>query len=158
MPNKPKEIHPIDLEVARRVRKTRIDCGIAQATVSKIIGVSATQIQKYETGQNRLSISRLCEIAQVFGVHPSHLFPSPSGDFLTQELNQMWQKLRNSRVEHLEISVGNHHNRQIEVQALQRIHGDGLKVTANISTHGLSVWAALNALSAKAESLMRGFG
>lgn len=53
----------IDCHVGRRIRAYRLMAGISQAELGAAIGVSFQQVQKYETGQNRISASRLCQVA-----------------------------------------------------------------------------------------------
>jgi len=57
-------IHPIDLVVGRNIRALRTAAGISQGHLAKEIGVSFQQVQKYESGANRVSGSRIFEIAE----------------------------------------------------------------------------------------------
>lgn len=59
--------HPVDLYVGQRIRHRRRQLGLSQAALGERIGVSFQQIQKYERGANRVSVSTLQEIAQAFG-------------------------------------------------------------------------------------------
>lgn len=55
--------HPVDVHVGRRLRLARVARGLSQADLGAAGGVSAQQIQKYESGANRMSAStlfRLC--------------------------------------------------------------------------------------------------
>lgn len=54
---------PIDITLGMRVRLHRDVLGITQADLAKAIGVSFQQVQKYEKGTNRISASRLMQIA-----------------------------------------------------------------------------------------------
>ncbi len=60
--------HPVDIYVGKRLQEYRKSIGLSQKELGQKIGVTFQQIQKYELAQNRLSISRLYEIAQVFNV------------------------------------------------------------------------------------------
>lgn len=64
----------IDRHIARRVRKVRLRRGMSQETLGEACGVSFQQIQKYEAGTNRLSGSRLFQVAQALGVAPADFF------------------------------------------------------------------------------------
>ena len=64
----------IDVHVGRRVRHMRILCNQTQEELGERIGVSYQQIQKYETGANRISASRLYWIAMQFSVPPGWFF------------------------------------------------------------------------------------
>ncbi|SDC91163.1 Helix-turn-helix [Ruegeria marina] len=48
--------------------------GLSQADLGKAVGVRFQQVQKYESGANRVSASRLWAIAEVLDVHVSHFF------------------------------------------------------------------------------------
>lgn len=67
-------MHPVDAHVGRKVREIRLLRGLTQANVAEQLGLSFQQLQKYETGHNRVSASRLYEIAQLLGVEPSYFF------------------------------------------------------------------------------------
>lgn len=66
--------HPVDVTVGRRIRFRRWKLGITQAELAAEVGVRFQQIQKYETGSNRVSASRLFEIAQVLEVSIGFFF------------------------------------------------------------------------------------
>jgi transcriptional regulator with XRE-family HTH domain len=58
-------MNEIDALVGQRIRALRIGRGTSQADLGQQVGVRFQQIQKYETGQNRVSASRLFAIAKV---------------------------------------------------------------------------------------------
>jgi transcriptional regulator with XRE-family HTH domain len=66
--------HPVDVHVGQTIRNTRRARALTQQTLAAQVGVKFQQIQKYETGANRVSASRLWEIAQVLDVPVSHFF------------------------------------------------------------------------------------
>ena len=66
--------HPVDVHVGRRVRHRRWMVGMTQQQLGDIVGIKFQQIQKYETGMNRISASRLWDIAQALGVSISFFF------------------------------------------------------------------------------------
>lgn len=66
--------HPVDVYVAQRIRKARLMRGMTQATLASQIGCSFQQLQKYEAGQNRVSASRLYEIATALSIEPAYFF------------------------------------------------------------------------------------
>ena len=53
----------IDILVGRNIRKRRKAVGLSQVALAAKIGVTYQQIQKYETGKNRISASRFYHIA-----------------------------------------------------------------------------------------------
>ena len=63
MRNKP---HPLDIAMGNRIKQIRWLKGMTQTDLGKKIGCKFQQVQKYETGANRTSYSRLCKIAEAF--------------------------------------------------------------------------------------------
>jgi transcriptional regulator with XRE-family HTH domain len=59
-----KGVHPIDVMVGTKVRHFRTLRGMSQEALGEIVGVTFQQVQKYEKGSNRISASRLVQIAQ----------------------------------------------------------------------------------------------
>jgi len=59
---------PVDVYVGSRIRQRRLLIGMNQETLAKELGLTFQQVQKYEGGANRVSASRLAEIAEVLGV------------------------------------------------------------------------------------------
>ena len=55
--------HPIDLHVGGRVRMRRKFLGMSQEELARTIGLTFQQVQKYERGTNRISSSKLWDIA-----------------------------------------------------------------------------------------------
>jgi transcriptional regulator with XRE-family HTH domain len=55
---------PMDIALGAAVRIRRRKLGISQETLAEHCGVSFQQIQKYENGTNRISFSRLVQIAR----------------------------------------------------------------------------------------------
>ena len=63
-----KEPNPIDLEVGVRIRQQRKINNVSQSSLADGCNVTFQQIQKYEKGTNRVSMSRMVQIAQIIGV------------------------------------------------------------------------------------------
>ncbi|MGC1305340.1 MAG: helix-turn-helix domain-containing protein [Caulobacteraceae bacterium] len=75
-----KEPHPVDILVGARMRARRKELRISQAELGKMMGdVSFQQVQKYESGANRLSASKLFEAAQALKVQTSYFFEEIGG-------------------------------------------------------------------------------
>ena len=66
--------HPVDVHVGKRVRHRRWMVGMTQQQLAERVGIKFQQIQKYETGMNRVSASRLWEIGSALGVTVSFFF------------------------------------------------------------------------------------
>ena len=66
--------HPVDVHVGKRIRHRRWMNGTTQQQLAEKVGIKFQQIQKYETGMNRVSASRLWDIAGVLGVPVAFFF------------------------------------------------------------------------------------
>ena len=66
--------HPVDVHVGKRVRHRRWLVGMTQQQLAERVGIKFQQIQKYETGANRVSASRLWDIADALDVDVSFFF------------------------------------------------------------------------------------
>ena len=66
--------HPVDVHVGKRIRHRRWLVGMTQQQLAESVGIKFQQIQKYETGANRVSASRLWDIADALGVEISFFF------------------------------------------------------------------------------------
>ena len=56
--------HPLDVALGSRIRLRRRELDISQGQLARQVGITFQQVQKYEYGANRVSFSRLVEIAQ----------------------------------------------------------------------------------------------
>ncbi len=71
--------HPVDVHVGKRIRHRRWMNGTTQQQLAEKVGIKFQQIQKYETGMNRVSASRLWDIAHTLGVPISFFFEGMDG-------------------------------------------------------------------------------
>ena len=55
--------HRLDVAIGQRVRERRRAIGMSQQELAEQLDVSFQQVQKYERGANRISFSRLVEVA-----------------------------------------------------------------------------------------------
>lgn len=60
--------HPVDTHVGAKVKSRRLMLGLSQEELAKSIGLTFQQVQKYERGTNRISVSRLTEISRALKV------------------------------------------------------------------------------------------
>jgi transcriptional regulator with XRE-family HTH domain len=67
--------HIIDQHVGQKIREHRNLAGVSQTKLAKKLRVSFQQVQKYEMGANRVSASKLFEIAQFFNTPVGAFFP-----------------------------------------------------------------------------------
>ncbi|MEM6940448.1 MAG: helix-turn-helix transcriptional regulator [Pseudomonadota bacterium] len=66
--------HKVDVHVGQRIRQRRWLTGMTQQRLAELVGIKFQQIQKYETGANRVSASRLWDIADALGVDIAFFF------------------------------------------------------------------------------------
>lgn len=67
----PKRVTPEDGAIGVRVRSLRMERGLSQTALADAMGVTFQQVQKYEKGSNRISGSRIGQIAAALEVPPS---------------------------------------------------------------------------------------
>ena len=66
--------HPVDVHVGNRVRLRRTLLGMSQTHLAEALGLTFQQVQKYESGFNRIGSSRLYHLSLIFGVPVSDFF------------------------------------------------------------------------------------
>jgi transcriptional regulator with XRE-family HTH domain len=69
-----KSPNPVDLHVGGRVRMRRKMLGVSQERLAEALGLTFQQVQKYERGANRISASKLYEIARFLAAPISYFF------------------------------------------------------------------------------------
>lgn len=75
-----RRLHPLNQKVGAKVRERRILLGMSQRQLADAIGLTFQQVQKYEKGSNRISASRLQQIAQMLEVPVAFFFEgAPTG-------------------------------------------------------------------------------
>jgi transcriptional regulator with XRE-family HTH domain len=70
----PRSATAIDAYIGARMRERRVALSMSQADLSKELGVTFQQIQKYEKGVNRVSAARLFDICKALGLSLSSMF------------------------------------------------------------------------------------
>ena len=75
--------HPVDAHVGKRVRHRRWMMGMTQQQLGDMVGIKFQQIQKYETGMNRISASRLWDIAKALDVPINYFFEGLESESLS---------------------------------------------------------------------------
>ncbi len=80
------EPDPITVHVGHRIRLARQATRLSQTEVGQALGISFQQIQKYETGANRVGAARLLRLAALLEV-PVTFFYEHLPDDLAQELS-----------------------------------------------------------------------
>ncbi len=72
--NGPKLRDPVDLHIGARIRMRRMQLGLTQSDVARVLDLTFQQVQKYERGYNRVAGSRMKAIAARLGVEPGFFF------------------------------------------------------------------------------------
>lgn len=55
--------HHVDIHIGKRLRLKRKELGLSQSALGECAGITFQQVQKYEHGANRISVSTLLEFA-----------------------------------------------------------------------------------------------
>lgn len=76
--------HHVDVHVGQKIRRRRWMTGMTQKQLGDAVGIKFQQIQKYETGANRVSASRLFEISQALDVSVAYFFDAIDGGVTDQ--------------------------------------------------------------------------
>lgn len=71
---------PIDRHVGARIRGRRVGLRVSQTKLGQAIGVTFQQIQKYESGTNRVGASNLFKISKALNVDVSFFFDGVPAD------------------------------------------------------------------------------
>ena len=66
--------NPVDLHVGGRIRMRRRILGVSQEKLAEALGLTFQQVQKYERGANRVSASKLYEIAKTLQAPITYFF------------------------------------------------------------------------------------
>lgn len=69
----------IDIHVGQRLRSRRESLGISQGQLGRKIGLTFSQVQKYEKGSNRIGAGRLFLLSQFLGVPIQYFFEELGG-------------------------------------------------------------------------------
>ena len=72
--------HPVDVHVGARMRQRRTLLGMSQEKLGTAVGLTFQQIQKYEKGANRVSISTGLMMCRALGIKLDQLLPHELAD------------------------------------------------------------------------------
>jgi transcriptional regulator with XRE-family HTH domain len=70
----PEGPHPVDRHVGLRIRMRRKELGVSQERLAEALGLTFQQIQKYERAANRVSASKLFEIARALNTNVAYFY------------------------------------------------------------------------------------
>ena len=95
--------NPVDVHVGARVRTRRLLIGMNQETLARALGLTFQQVQKYEGGANRVSASRLSQIAEILGVPIAYFFNDLELDGGAPSLREVEARERLQRPETIDL-------------------------------------------------------
>jgi len=76
--------NPIDIHIGNRIKLRRQILHLSQPDLGRMLGLTYQQVQKYETGNNRISGSRLWDFACILGVDVNFFFTDMDAATLAQ--------------------------------------------------------------------------
>lgn len=79
----------IDLVVGQNIRRLRQSQYLTLQEMSAALGISHQQLQKYETGTNRLSAGMMPGVAEILGVDIADLFESAVAETSNHEVDRL---------------------------------------------------------------------
>lgn len=101
----------IDKAIGSRIRMYRKALGLSQSDLARELGITFQQVQKYESGANRVAASRLWSIADALGVSVLSLF---------QDVAQTDGETPGTPLELLDLYTGLSVNKQMELISFAR--------------------------------------
>lgn len=75
----------VNAHVGKRIRRRRRLLGLTQTQLASAVEIRFQQIQKYESGANKVSAPRLYSIAQALDVSPAYFYEGLEGDQARQD-------------------------------------------------------------------------
>jgi transcriptional regulator with XRE-family HTH domain len=76
----PRKPNSVDVALGHNVRYWRLARGLSQTRLANRLGITFQQVQKYEAGDNRVSIGRLVKTAAILRIPISALFAGTESD------------------------------------------------------------------------------
>ena len=74
-----KKISAIDKHIGKKIREGRAQAGYTKKALAAKLGITYQQLQKYETGANRISASRIAKVARILDEPISYFFDGSPG-------------------------------------------------------------------------------
>ena len=68
------DIKQLERSIGARIRLRRTELGLTQLQLARQLGLSYQQIQKYETGLNRISAGRLHQISKLLFIDTTYFY------------------------------------------------------------------------------------
>jgi transcriptional regulator with XRE-family HTH domain len=119
-----------DREVGRRIKIRRLELGLSQTALGRAINLTFQQIQKYETGTNRVSAGRIQDIAKFLDVPVSFFFEELGGSAGGSEISTLLDSVYSLR---LLKAFARIHDRRIQRSTLELV--EAIATTADPNSH-----------------------
>ncbi len=84
--------NPIDVHVGARLRARRTLVGLSQTALGDAMGITFQQVQKYESGSNRISASRLYDVSKLLDIDIGYFFDEMDRTIESESPAQLSQK------------------------------------------------------------------
>ena len=117
----PRRPNAVDRVVGGNVRIWRLAKGLSQAALAKRLGVTFQQVQKYETGGNRITTGRLVKIAGVLDVPLAALLHGADAKDTSGSLTALISDSRSFRLAHAFAAIKHNHFRVSLVELVERL-------------------------------------
>lgn len=82
-------MNDINCIVGQRIRRLRCDRGLKTKELAKLLGISPQQISRYERGINKIDVSTVFKIINLFDFPYESLFSGPEVEDFTQTKNSL---------------------------------------------------------------------
>ena len=126
--------HPVDVHVGARLRQRRLLLGMSQTALGKAAGIAYQQVQKYESGRDRISSSRLFEFAKILNVPVPYFFEE-----MAPELAKGRRKLGRPKSNASDEPDNNTKRETLQlVRAYYKIRNDGVRQTIRVMVQALA--------------------
>ena len=79
----------VDNYVGGRIKERRVELGLSQSAVAVQLGLTFQQVQKYESGYNRVSASRLYDLSKILNADIEYFFEGFRDDDIP-EIPEAW--------------------------------------------------------------------
>ena len=66
--------NPIDIFMGSRIKARRLELGMDQRAFADSLGITALQVENHESGNERISVTRLQNVEKVLRVSPNFFF------------------------------------------------------------------------------------
>jgi transcriptional regulator with XRE-family HTH domain len=114
-----------DVEIGRRIRARRVECGLSQTALADKLEVSFQQVQKYESGVNRVGAGRLQRVCEALRVPITFFYdPEPRSNPASGpqiEKTKLFDLLQRRDAVQLITSFGNIRDRTLRRALLQLV-------------------------------------